>query len=159
MNNTALRAEVQDANNTHMVFANEQHEKFYHEKLAQARSQDCYHQALVYILGISRDTRNHFDQIYDIRSGSIRTECLHEGWQTSGSVKVVRLAFDLYSGGSPSIYDYGDSDEQIGECMEYSAGNVFCCSYAMYFWEGIKLRYPECCRPDPFEEIEIIMQK
>ena len=29
MNNTALRAEAQSANNTHMVFANEEHEKFY----------------------------------------------------------------------------------------------------------------------------------
>ena len=28
MNNTALRAEAQSANNTHMVFANEEHEKF-----------------------------------------------------------------------------------------------------------------------------------
>ncbi len=29
MNNTALRAGAQSANNTHMVFANEEHEKFY----------------------------------------------------------------------------------------------------------------------------------
>ena len=41
MNNTALRAEVQSTNNTHMVFANEEHEKFYFEKLEQARYQDC----------------------------------------------------------------------------------------------------------------------
>ena len=47
MNNTALRAE-----DTHMVFANEEHEKFYYEKLEQERCQDCYHKALIYILGI-----------------------------------------------------------------------------------------------------------
>ena len=47
MNNTALRAEAQSANNTHMVFANEEHEKFYYEKLEQARYQDCYHKALI----------------------------------------------------------------------------------------------------------------
>ena len=35
MNNTALRAEAQSVNNTHMVFANEEHEKFYYEKLEQ----------------------------------------------------------------------------------------------------------------------------
>ena len=29
MNNTALRAEAQSADNTHMVFANEEHEKFW----------------------------------------------------------------------------------------------------------------------------------
>lgn len=41
MTNTALRAGAQSANNTHMVFANEEHEKFYFEKLEQARYQDC----------------------------------------------------------------------------------------------------------------------
>ena len=102
MNNTALRAGAQSANNTHMVFANEEHEKFYFEKLEQARYQDCYHKALIYILGISEDTRNHFSQIYDIKSGYIKTECLHQGWQTSGSVRVVRLAFNLYTDGTPS---------------------------------------------------------
>ena len=66
MTNTALRAGAQSANNTHMVFADEEHEKFYYEKLEQARYQDCYHKALIYILGISEDTRNHFSQIYDM---------------------------------------------------------------------------------------------
>ena len=76
MNNTALRAGAQSANNTHMVFANEEHEKFYYEKLEQARYQDCYHKALIYILGISDDTRNHFRQIYDIKSGLANNEQL-----------------------------------------------------------------------------------
>ncbi len=92
MNNAALRAGAQSANNTYMVFANEEHEKFYYEKLEQVRYQDCYHKALIYILGISDDTRNHFSQIYDMKSGCVKTECLHQGWQTSGSVKVVRLS-------------------------------------------------------------------
>ncbi len=35
MNNTALRAGAQSADNTHMVFANKEHEKFYYEKLEQ----------------------------------------------------------------------------------------------------------------------------
>ena len=116
MNNTALRAEAQSADNTHMVFANEEHEKFYYEKLEQARYQDCYHKALIYILGISEDTRNHFSQIYDMKSGYIKPECLHQGWQTSGSVRVVRLAFNLYTDGTPSVDDYEGRDEQLNEC-------------------------------------------
>ena len=75
MNSTALRAGAQSANNTHMVFANEEHEKFYYEKLEQARYQDCYHKALIYILDISDDTRNHFSQIYDMKSGYVKPEC------------------------------------------------------------------------------------
>ena len=35
MKNTALRAEAQSANNTHMVFTNEEHEKFYYEKIGK----------------------------------------------------------------------------------------------------------------------------
>ena len=172
MNNTALRVKAQSATShkesvaygdhpydiTHMVFANEEHEKFYCEKLKQARYQDCYHEALIYILGISEDTRNHFSQICgylldllcklrsSIKSGCIKPECLHQGWQTSGSVRVVRLAFNLYTNGTPSVDDYESRDEQVSECREYSVGDIFCCGYAMYFWQGIKLRYPEYCR-------------
>ena len=152
MNNTALRAQAQSANNTHMVFANEEHEKFYFEKLEQVRCQDCYHKALIYILGISEDTRNHFSQIYDIKSGYIKPECLHQSWQTSGSVRVVRLGFNLYTDGMPSVDDY--------ECREYSVSDIFCCGYAMYFWQGIQLRYPEYCqKPKPIEEILAEMER
>ncbi len=154
MNNTAVSAQVQGTDNTHMVFKDEEHEKFYYGKLAQARYQDCYHKALIYVLGISEDTRNHFSQIYDMKSGYIKTECLHQGWQTSGSVRAVRLAFNLYTGGTPSVEDYRRKDEQISECMEYSVSDIFCCGYALYFWEGIKLRYPEyCCRQKTMDEI------
>ncbi len=171
MTNTALRAELlsasgtcpattgakrrpQSANTTQIVFADKEHEKFYYEKLGQARYQDCYHQALIYVLGISRDTREHFSQIYDIKTGNIRPKCLHEGWQTSGSVRVVRLAFNLYTDTTPSVDNYKRKDEQIDECKEYSVSDIFCCSYALYFWEGIKLRYPEyCCKQKSLEEI------
>ena len=76
MNNTALRAEARSTNNTHTAFANKEHEKFYYEKLQQERYKNCYHKVLIYILGISEDARNHFSQIYDIKSGYIKAECL-----------------------------------------------------------------------------------
>ena len=146
MNSTALRAEEQGTTNTHMVFANEEHEKFYYETLAQARDQDCYNKALIYILGISEDTRNYFHQIYDIKSGYIRTECLQQGWLTSGTVRVIRLAINLYTDGTPSVHDYKRKDDQIEECKAYSVSDIFCCGYAIYFWQGIMLRYPEYCK-------------
>jgi len=119
--NTALSAnaqsaQVQSTERTHMVFADREHEEFYYEMLGRARYQDCYHQALIYVLGISRDTREHFDQIYNIKTGGIKPRCLNEGWQTSGSVRVVRLAFNLYTDGTPSVDNYKRKDEQVGEC-------------------------------------------
>ena len=71
-----------------------------------------YHKALCYCLGISDDTRRNVDSIYDFKTGCVKTECLHEGWQTSGSMKVVRMAFNLYCNGTPSVDDYTKTEEQ-----------------------------------------------
>ena len=130
MNNTALRAEAQSANNTHMVFVNEEHEEFFYEKLEQAKSQDCHHKALIYVLGISEDTRKYFNQIYDIKTGNIKRECLHQGWLSSGGVVVIRLAFNLYTDTTPSANDYKSRDGQMRECRKYSVmlGIPFPCS-------------------------------
>ena len=95
MNNTALRAVAQGTTShkksvtcgdhpydiAHMVFVNEKHEKFYYEKMKQARKQDCYHKVLIYILGISGAARKHFSRIYDMKTGRIKKECLHEALQ------------------------------------------------------------------------------
>lgn len=38
-----------------------------------------------------------------------------------------------------------DVDSKLAECREYTVGQIFCCEYAKYFLEAIKLRYPEYC--------------
>ena len=63
--------------------------------------------------------------------------------QTSGSMKVVRMAFGLYCNHTPSVYDYGTPEEQMDECRRYTAEDLFCCSYAPYFWQAVQIRYPE----------------
>lgn len=128
-----------------MIFKNEQHERFFEEYLTKCRYRDVYHAALVYCLGISEDTRNNVNRIYDFKSGFLKTECLHEGWQTSGSLKIIRMAFNLYNNGTPSVYDYDDSEEQLEECQRYTVEDLFCCGYAPYFWQAVKIRYPEYC--------------
>lgn len=128
-----------------MMFTNKAHKDFYIEYLKRCRYQDVYHKALIYCLGISEDTRRHVNSIYDFEEECIKTECLREGWQTSGSVKVVRLAFNLYTDGAASAYDYEDHEQQLEECMCYSVSEIMCSSYARYFWEAVKIRYPEYC--------------
>ncbi len=113
MNNTALGAENKKEQTIN--FISEAHEKFYYEKLKEVRYQDVYHKALCYCLGINDDTRRNANRIYDFKTGCVKTECLHEGWQTSGSVKVVRMAFNLYCNATPSVDDYTDAEEQINE--------------------------------------------
>lgn len=146
MNITALRAkaqsvQVQNTNYTHMVFKDKEQELFYYQTLKQAGSYDCYHKALFCVLGILKDTRSHLNQIYDRKAGCIKVDCLQKGWQTS-SRKVVRLAFNLYTNGTPSAEAIKCKEEQIEEYKAYSVSDIFCCSDVRYFWEEIRLRYP-----------------
>ena len=121
MTNTATRADKEKVTRT-ITFKNQAHEDFYQRYLPKCRYQDVYHKTLVYCLGIDRDTREHVDRIYDFRTGNVKPECLHEGWQTSGSVKIVRMAFNLYCNGTPSVFEYDDSDTdgQLNEMRCYA---------------------------------------
>ena len=142
MTGTALGASSGKSTRT-ITFKNEAHKKFYMEYLQKCRYQDVYHKALVYCLGLNSDTRDHVDRIYDFKEGYVKPECLYEGWQTSGSVKVVRMAFNLYCNATPSVDDYKDAEEQINECRQYTVEELFCCAYAPFFWQAIQIRYPE----------------
>lgn len=126
-----------------IIFISDAHEKFYYEKLKEVRYQDVYHKALCYCLGISDDTRRNAYRIYDFKTGCVKTECLHEGWQTSGSLRVVRMAFNLYCNGTPSAFDYEDAEEQVDECRQYAVDELFYCAYAPFFWQAVQIRYPE----------------
>ncbi len=130
-----------------IIFRSQEHKDFYNTYLHVCRQQDVYHKALIYCLGIDKDTRMHVEQIYDFKTGCVKPECLLEGWQTNGSMRIIRMGFNLYCNGMPSIYNYQDSDTkgQLSECRGYTVEELFCCSYARYFWEAIKIRYPEYC--------------
>ena len=74
-----------------IIFRSPKHKKFYIDHMTKCRYQDVYHKALVYCLGIDRDTREHVNDIYDFKTGLVNPECLQEGWQTSGSTKIIRI--------------------------------------------------------------------
>ena len=144
MTNTALSAKAEQIAQT-VTFRNEKHRRFFLEYPPKCRYADVYHAALVYCLGIDEDTRKNVNSIYDFKTGCVKTECLHEGWITSGSAKIIRMAYNLYNNGTPSVYDYEDAEEQLNECRLYTVEDLFCCGYAKYFWQAVRLRYPEYC--------------
>lgn len=119
-------------------FINNEHEKFFYGKMIQIKDRDVYHASLIYILGISENTRDHFNEIYDMKRGLIKPECLNQGWQTRNTIRTIRLAFNLYTDQIP------EDDIQDVKC--YSVSDIFCSSYAPYYWQGVKLRYPEYCQ-------------
>ena len=44
------------------------------------------------------------------------------------------------------MYDSEEDLENGHISKEYAPSEIFCCSYAPYFWEAIKIRYPEYTR-------------
>ena len=58
-------------------------------------------------------------------------------------MKVIRMAFNLYCNGTPSIDDYTETEKQVNECRQYTVEDLFCCAYAPFFWQAIQIRYPE----------------
>jgi len=124
-----------------MLFANKEHQDFYIEQTAFL-PQDRYHQSLVYTVGICPDTRRNFQSLYVARDRSINPEAINAAWQTGGSLKVTRLAFQLFTDGAPTAYP-DNAPPDIKECEKYSVSDIFACGYAPYFVEAIRLRYPE----------------
>ena len=100
----------------------------------------------MYCLGISGDTRRNIERIFDFSKGSVKPKCLEEGWTTSGSARVVRMAFNLFCNGTLSVHGL-KGEVKPEECQRYTVEDMFCCEYAVYFWEAIKVRYPEYCFP------------
>lgn len=123
-----------------VIFINEEHKLFYEGKINQIGKYDVYYKSLIYTLSICSETRKHFKEIFNAENGEIKVECLNSAWQTSTSLKVCRLAFNLFNG-----FKY-DSDEDIEThtvSKYYNVDEIFCCVYAPYFYEAIKIRYPE----------------
>lgn len=135
---------INKGNNRTITFKDHEHELFYRSCLPKCRQQDVYHKALVYCLGISGDTRRNIGRIFDFAKGRVKPKCLEEGWVTSGGARVVRMAFNLFCNGTPSAYAL-EGDEKVKECQRYTVEDLFCCEYAVYFWEAVRLRYPEYC--------------
>ena len=102
MKSTALRANLKQRN-MDLIYHDKEHEDFFLQCIYEYENIDVYHISLFYCLGICRDTRAHINDIFDFTTHCVKPECLRAGWQTSGSQRVVRLAFNLFCNGTPSI--------------------------------------------------------
>lgn len=80
-----------------IIFEGVGHKKFFDENLARCIQQDRWHKALIYALGITENIRNHFDEVYDIENDCINRNSVKAGWVTGLDVRVMRLAFLLFT--------------------------------------------------------------
>ena len=116
-------------------FHSREHRDFYFEMLDKCRVNDSYHRAFFYVMGLSAETRAHIGNLFDFKEDCIRPAGLRSGWQTSGTMRICRMAFNLWNGHT-----------ETKERAAYTPYELFSCWCAPYFFEGIRLRYPECCR-------------
>lgn len=114
---------------------------------------DVYYSSLIYTLGICETTRKHFNEIFEIGEG-ININCLQSAWQTGTSEKVVRMAFCLWNS---CMYD--SEEDKINGIISssYNPSEIFCCDYAPYFYEAIKIRYPEYTQTEENKFIKKIL--
>lgn len=119
-----------------MKFRNDEHKKDFVTLLKRmnAGGGDVYRQALAYLITADRVCCGHIENMYDFDEHRIIPDCLNEGWQTGTSHKTTLLAFNLFTG----HMDWCDDDR----CLVTPA-EIFCCEMAPFYWEAIKLRYPE----------------
>ena len=107
------------------------HRRAYLTHLNRCKVMDSYHRALIYALTAVPALRNNIDACFNFEKDEIKPESLAAGWQTSGTTKLTRFAYNLWNG-------YDDKS-----CTPY---DLFDCSFAPYMYEAVKLRYPEYTR-------------
>ena len=107
------------------LFYSEQHREFYRHHVDGGA--DPYYRALVYLLGVTEETRANFSRCFDGEARMIRPAALGEGWQTGGTARIVRMAFNLWNGW---CYE-SEEDAQEGRMSEaFTPDNLFCCEFA-----------------------------
>ncbi|MDE5771670.1 MAG: hypothetical protein K2I06_08625 [Ruminococcus sp.] len=126
-----------------MKFKDEYHETLFWVIMEKMTRKDVYHKSLAYLIALDDVCRNHIEEIYDFEERCINPDSLVEPWQTSTSIKTILLAFNLFTGHSDWC-----SEELKSRC---TPSDIFCCSYAPYYWEAIKIRYPEYTDTDEWE--------
>ena len=128
-----------------MEFIDIEHELFFEKKLLFQEESKVkpYYKALIYTLGMCETTRKNFDKIFDMGKGEINIDSINEPYQTSTSQKVTRMAFSLFNGCN---YDSEKDIENGILSSNYNVNDIFCCKYAKYFFEAIKIRFPEYFR-------------
>lgn len=124
-----------------MIFDNGVHQQFYNNNLERAKVKDCYSKSLIYVLGLNRDTRQHFDEIYNVETNEIKQDVINAPFQTNGSLAVTRLAFNLFNGTFYDVCNAENSKESTPNADQYTPIEIFKHWVSLeYFFEGIRIR-------------------
>ena len=128
-----------------MKFFDVQHKQKFLDVINRMSYADCYHLAVAYLITLDTVCRQHIDSLYDFEEQCIITEGLNKSWQTDTSKKTTRLAFNLWNGCHSDGETYTDKDGYTTPLPSrfFAVDEIFSCSYAPFYFESIKLRFPE----------------
>lgn len=147
-----------------MIYRDTTHRELYEQWLQQTHTEgdDVEYSALFYLLAADEITRKHVTDIFDFEERCIKPWGLFSApWQTSTSRKTIRLAFNLFNCGMCCDMDKNGEFIELTSDL-YTPGCIFACSYAPYYIQAIKIRYPHWLflsdsdeyrdRPEPVED-------
>ncbi len=117
-----------------MKFKDKAHSDLYYSMLQLMNNCDVYHKTFAYLISLDSECRKHFLDLYDLEEGCLVENPLDYGWHTGTSMRTAALAYNLYTG-----HTFWCEDNP--SCC--SVSDIMCCSYAPYYFEAVKLRYPE----------------
>ena len=103
-----------------MKYKDEKHKKAYLQAIRRDKVDllDIERRALLYLLTLPQDTRDHIDECYNFNTGGFKTECLKTPWITDGGRRALMLGISLFGGytapkinlvdvlGYPEFYPY-----------------------------------------------------
>lgn len=137
-----------------MIFYSGSHQKFYNDNLAKAKKKDCYTKSLIYTLGIMEETRNNFTKIYDIEKNEIIHESINLPFQTSGSISLTRLAFNLFNDTYFDVCNVEDEKDNTPNAIYYTPVEIFKHWVIMpYLFEAVRLRFNQA--DETVQEIDL----
>lgn len=113
-----------------LIYKNNKHEEFY---FLNKTENDVYRNALIYLVGLTEDTRNHFSEI--LTNEGINLNVLHSGWITGETRRLLILGFNLYN-----EYIYV-SEGKKGNFEMNTVSEIFCGELAYYYMQAIDIRF------------------
>lgn len=138
---------MKQQNKMTIAFKDVEHITFFVRNVGITGSErDTYRKAFFYTFGILQETRDHIYSFYDFEVNCPKVGGFAEAWQTKRTLRLCRLAFNLYNGFNHN----GTTWNNIKPDTEnnYTPYELFATPDAFFMLEAIKIRYPEYTKCD-----------